>query len=540
MKPSAARRRSIAPGLSTGELSGFGGNAVKRKLLVCALFVGVLSLTGAPALRAQEETMAISLHEALGIALDNNLDLVSAKMDPAISGEQIGVQDGGFDPVFTSAVGASAFKTKPFLGTTTFTVPGRGRGYFWNNSIFQPFKIGGSLDVELRTNRRTGAGTNFGVIDGTSWDSTLDMEFNMPLLRGRGTVATAEALLLARGDLEISREELRRQAEVTLEQVEGAYWDVVAARAAVNVAEERLQRAMDLLELNRKKVEVGTLAPIEITQAEAGVASNEEGVILAEETLGNSEDELRRLLAIPSGDPRWNQTIIPTDAPQFNPLDVDLDAAIEEALAYRPEMANAQQDVDNRTLSERAAKNNAKHGLDFRLQTLPVGNNLNLNDFPPLSAAEGNINDALSETFRFDFYSWNSQLVYAIPIGNQAAKSNYRIATWNRRKAEVGLDNQAQTIRVEVRRAARAVDAGIKRVDAARTNVRLQKEKLDAEEKKFENGMSTSFEVLTFQDDLADAELSQIRAALDYLKAIAGLERVKGTIMSARGFSLDR
>ena len=100
--------------------------------------------------------------------------------------------------------------------------------------------------------------------------------------------------------------------------------------------------------------------------------------------------------------------------------------------------------------------------------------------------------------------------------------------------------NQDQTIRVEVRRAARGVESGVKRVNAARTNSRLQREKLDAEQKKFENGMSTSFEVLTFQNDLGSAELREVQAILDYLKAIVELERSKGTLLESRGLSLAK
>jgi len=102
----------------------------------------------------------------------------------------------------------------------------------------------------------------------------------------------------------------------------------------------------------------------------------------------------------------------------------------------------------------------------------------------------------------------------------------------------ISLQDIEQTVRVEVRRAVRAVESGIKRVEAAQINVELQREKLDAEQKKFQNGMSTSFEVLTFQNDLADAELGEIRARLDYIKAVAALERSKGTMLESRGLTL--
>jgi outer membrane protein TolC len=125
-----------------------------------------------------------------------------------------------------------------------------------------------------------------------------------------------------------------------------------------------------------------------------------------------------------------------------------------------------------------------------------------------------------------------------VPIGNRQAKAEFAKARIARRKAETDLLNQEQTIRVEVRQAARGVESGMKRVEASRANVTLQRAKLDAEQKKFDNGMSTSFEVLTFQKDLADSELRLVRAGLDYAKALAGLERAKGTLLEARGLSI--
>ena len=152
---------------------------------------------------------------------------------------------------------------------------------------------------------------------------------------------------------------------------------------------------------------------------------------------------------------------------------------------------------------------------------------------------EASLSDSLSNIPDLDEYQWTATVTYAIPLKNRAAKANFARARLSREQAEVDLRNQEQTIRVEVRRAARAVESGIKRVEAANVNVLLQEKKLEAEQKKFENGMSTSFEVLTFQNDLADAELGQIRALLDYTKALAALERAKGTLLDARGLQLS-
>lgn len=204
-------------------------------------------------------------------------------------------------------------------------------------------------------------------------------------------------------------------------------------------------------------------------------------------------------------------------------------------------MNTAELTLQNSELNERVAKRNIRHQFDFNVNYAPTGASLDFPGFagpPVIPAQTADLGDSLRNIFDGDVYSWSAALIYRVPIGNRAAKTTYGRARLNREKSDTDLRNQEQTIRVEVRRSARGVESGIERVAAARKNVELQKEKLEAEQKKFENGMSTSFEVLTFQNDLATAELSEVQARLDYIKSLAGLERAKGTLLESRGLSM--
>ena len=493
--------------------------SVLRSLTVVAVLV---AFTTAPfAQQAVPETWDLSLDEAFRTALANNLSLVSARQDPAMAEQDVIVQDAAYDVGLEAKV--SRFESQRAITTDLSTT---------SSSSTDQYSVGASQALKFGANYTAALFSSHDVLAGgfttepDSWTSGVNLNFNMPLLKGFGTESTTEQLVLARSAVEISWDDLEVSAHRLVEQVEGAYWDVLAARAALRIARLSLQRAEDLLGLNRKKVEVGTLAPIEITQAEAGVASQEEGVIVAETTLVDAEDELRRLLAIPESDPRWAASIECTDRPDFEPRDTDLDAAIETALVERPELSTARRTVRDRELSERVAKRRVRHQLDFD------------SNFRPLGIDTGST-DSVSKVADLNDYSWNAGLTYRIPIGNHADKARFARASISREKSQIALDDQEQTIRVEVRRAVRAVESGLKRVDAATVNVGLQQKKLEAEQKKFENGMSTSFEVLTFQNDLADAELAAVRAQLDYVRSVAALERSKGTLLEARGLSLD-
>jgi len=495
-------------------------------LLCAALLFPAAVVSPAWAAEAGLEEVFLTLEDCLRLALENNLDLVSARYDPDLAAQDVIIQGADFDP----NVEATLDRAESAAPTTLLIQAASSDTTTANAAVTQNLKFGADYRFGYGMNRsaQDGPGVNVPL----QFTSGFNVVFNMPLLKGFGTTVTTENFVLARNNYNISKSDLEGTAEQTMETVIGAYWNVVAARAALGVALQTLERAEDLLELNRKKVEVGTLAPIEITQAEAEVARNEELVIIAETDLEDIEDELRRLLAIPPSDPMWNMSIMNATRPTFEEKTIDLDEVIEVALASRSEMLVAEQSLQNRELGERAAQRNVRHQLDLALDYSPRGasqTRFALNPTPPPESimvdGPADVGESVSRIFDGDQFQWTAGLVYRVPIGNKAAKANYTKARINREKSEADLRDQAQTIRVEVRRAVRGVKSGTKRIEAARANVVLQAKKLDAEQKKFENGMSTSFEVLTFQNDLAEAELSEIQARLEYIKSIAALER---------------
>jgi outer membrane protein TolC len=193
---------------------------------------------------------------------------------------------------------------------------------------------------------------------------------------------------------------------------------------------------------------------------------------------------------------------------------------------------------DSQELNERVAKKNTRHQLDLVLTAATTRNNQEsafqyYDQTGTLTGSSSNLYDLKGEPI------WTAAIQYSYPIANRAAKANYATALANREQADLALESTEQNIRVDVRAAARAVESGAKRVAAAKANTELQQKNVDAETKKFENGMSTSFEVLNVQTDLTNAQLAEIQALLDYNKALVDLERAKGTLLEAKGLKLD-
>jgi len=521
------------------------------KALVSLSLVMALSAPAAP-VAAQDETdpnaVRMTLAECLTRAVENNLDLRIAKLDPDAARHQVTFLDAVFDPV----LGAQAGYGESDTSTTTTLNDGvnpvtstdsdnTDSGLDGSLSLAQRLKFGGDYLVGVSASDRSSSGDSFdpntGFFTRSSSDPqnfTVFLTFRMPLLKGFGKEVNTEGVILAKNDVRISDEELKRRAEVTIKTVEDAYWDVAAARAAVGVSKQSLKLAQDLFDLNKKKVEVGTLAPIEITQAEAGVASREEGVIVAENVLRNTEDNLRRLMAVPPEDPLWDKTILPADKPKSEPSAIDLDSAISTALTERAEIKNAKTQLESDQLSSRVAEKGIRHQLDLRVDVNTVR-------FDQLSRTEV-LNVAIPPTIAdVDGKTepdWRVGLVYSYPFRNRAAKAGAAIAKINEERSQIGIESAEQDVRVDVRTAVRAVQSGAQRVQAAHSNTVLQQKTVDAELKKFENGMSTSFEVLRIQTDLSDAQLAEIRAILDYNRALADLERAKGTLLASKGLSM--
>lgn len=512
-----------------------------RKVLVSLATIGALmSPLFAQAEEHPADAVRLGLHEALSRALEQNLDLSIAKKDPEIAYQDVIFRKAAFDPMFDANISHTEQKSEPsqvFVGSES-------KQDQLSGGFSGLLKFGATWGVALESNKLD-SNSSFNTYN-PSYNSGLALNFRMPFLRGFGVEATTADLVISERNLDVSHETLRGQATTTLRTVEDAYWNLRAAREAHRVAEQTLKLSQDLYDLNKKKVEVGTLAPIEITQAEANVASNVELTIRSKEAVGNSEDNLRRLMAIPKDDPMWVHPIVPTEEPVKEARAVVLGDAIAKALEARPEMIEARVALENAQLSEKAAKNAARHQLDLNAGVTPSGNNL-IDILPGPDTIPGTSDDVIqtgrlgesySEIPKFNNYLWTVGLTYSVPIGNRAAKANFAVASISREKSELALQNVEDLIRVDVRTATRAVETGYERVAAARKNVELQTKKLDAEQKKFDNGMSTSFEVFTFQTDLRNAQLSLIQGLLDYNKSLADLERAKGTLLESKGLKL--
>ena len=236
------------------------------------------------------------------------------------------------------------------------------------------------------------------------------------------------------------------------------------------------------------------------------------------------------------------------DKAEFEPKPIDRDEMIRIAMANRPEIKQAKAVLRQRELSWRLAQNGLKPGLDASGAYTANGNNyksetrtVDVGGVPtPIdtTVTVDTLSESAKEVFRDDYWNWQVGLTFSLPIGNRnakAAEARARIA-WEQQKMEI--ENTQRSLTVEVRSSVLSVETAAKAVTAARANVRLQEKKVEAEQKRYDNGMSTSFQVLTYQTDLTTARSQLIAAMSGYQKSLISLEVSTGRLLDTLGIRL--
>lgn len=477
-----------------------------------------------------EASLELSLEEAVAIALERNLDLLVQRYDYRDSELAILGSEGIFDLRLNSSLFAQDRENPTF--STIQASQSESRSV--NLGLAQLFSTGGDLSVSWFNARSE---SDRSLINPT-FSSSLDLQFDQPLLQGFGALPTRRGIRLARLDNDISLEQLEQQASQTILDVENAYWSLIDAREQLVVAREARALAQELHERNEIEVEVGTRAPLELVQSEATIALREEEIILAETTLGDAEDELRRLLNLPPD--AWTVPIEPTTEAEVPPLTIDLDEAIETAMAERPELASQRLRVEQAELDSAYFRNQKLPGLDLQVSYGSAGTvgRGELQTADDVLVFDDSLPDAIDQVVNRDFTSWSAQLVFAYPLQNRAARANSASADVALERTEVQLAALEQDILAEVRSAVRQVSSAAQQIESARVSRRLQERNLEAEQKRYENGMSTSFQVTEIQEDLTQARSREVSALTSYRTALASYYRAVGRLLEESGVSV--
>ena len=492
----------------------------------------------------------LTLDDAVQRALERNLDIAVQRINPLVQDMQVATANAAFLPFASSGFGVNQ-RTSP--NRTLFDGGGlRGSNIIneqgnYDLGVNQRMKWGGGqYDVTWNSSRfeTTSIFTTFNP----SFGANMTLNYTQPLLRGFRTDPQRTQLVVQRINRDISDIDLEETIVNTLANVRSAYWELVYARAAVDVQQQALELAEQLVRDNRARVEIGTLAPIDVVQAQSEAALRRQLLAQAVQTLRTNELLLKQLIVDGTSDELWDAEINPTDQPQIDAPPIDLDAAIRGALERRTDISRVRQQIDINDAQVDNLRNSTLPALDvvgsYQLtgqggpRLVPSGSS-----FEALFGGAGGIipggyGDALDNIVDADYPFWSVQLQMTYPLGQSADKAAYERARLQRQQNTAQLRRTELQVASEVTNAAIQIEAIQERIEAAIAARELAEEQLRAEESKFEVGLSTNFLVLQMQRELAFAQDVELRAIFDYQRALIEFDRTQRTSLGAAGITV--
>jgi outer membrane protein TolC len=466
--------------------------------------------------------LELTLKEAVLLALVNNIDIKVERLQPLIAETEVTAEESVFDPTVDAdashALSRQQSDVAPFL---TGAIDLFGRTNDIGTGVVKKFSTGATADVRFDTEQLD---TNSLIVRfDPSWTNNLVASLTQPLLKDFGREFNLGRIMIAKNNKNISDIQFKQQVIDTVSQVEETYWDLVRAIEFLEVVKQAVKQAQELLEINKAKVEVGQLAPVDIIEAEAAVAAREVEIIVAEDDIEDIQDRLRNLLDL-SGETPWHvEEILPEDLPTDAQLRFSLKKEVETALENRPDYLQAKTDLENRLIGVKLAKNQVRPRVDL---VASAG----------LNGLGGTFNDSLGE-MDGDFYDLFVGLRFEYPLGNRAAKSQLIRRELEKREIELEITDLEKIIGLQVREGIRQVETDYKRIRTTRVSRRLAEEKLEGAQAKFEVGISTTKDVLDFQIDLAFARNAELEALIDYNKSLVRLYRLLGTTLEEKGIT---
>jgi outer membrane protein len=512
----------------------------------------------------------LSLQDAIALALENNLDIAIQRYGPLQAESDLQrAKAGGFlrgssggpaipslDPVVqaqTSYAHTTAPQTSSFLtGASTLV----SRAKTANSSISQNWLTGttGTLTFDNSSLAQNSLTSNFNPYT----SSSLDLLITQHLLQGFGRALNSREIRVARNNVEASRLTFEMQVINTIAAVSTLYWDLVSFNEQVKVAQSALAAARKLYEDNRKQVEAGYLAPIAVVQAQAEVANRQQDLTIAETNVQQQETVLKNALskngtASPS---LSDSRIVTTDHIQVPAIEAiqPLQDLIALALENRPDLKSSRINLDSARIRLAGSRNAllptvdafaeaTNHGLAGQVNSIAASPGVSGNSFYQTGAPDpffiGGYGTALAQLFRRNFPDYRVGLSVTIPLRNRAAQADYVRDHLDYDQSEMQLQKQVNQIRVDVQNGVIALRQSHARYQAAVQSRIFEEQTLDAEEKKYQAGVSTVYNVIQIQRDLANARGNEVAAESSYVRARTNLDTILGTTLQVNHVSID-
>ena len=478
-------------------------------------------------------TVNLTEQEAVSRAQERNLTIISERITPQTWDYSMSATRAVYLPSLTSQVG-SVNQTDLNTNSLSGGIKTTSNTQSWSAGLTKNmWRGGGNYSVQWTNNRNETSSTNSTC--NPCFSAGLQALFSQPILQNRKIDNTRATILTNEINQDIAEINLSGQVVTILAQVRNAYWELVYARQAVEAAQRSLELASKLVFDNRQRVEIGTMAPIDIVQAQAEEASRRQQLVTAQATQRNNELALKRLIVRGTDDEIWRATIVPVDRPIVTAQPLDLETAVTNALSNRTDLAVNRKNLDASEITIKSLTNQTLPSLNAIGQLNLAGRAgvgvARLNPTTGLleSPPAGGYFDSLRNIGTFEAPTWNFRLQLNYPLGTSSAKANVSRQRLLKQQQEATVKATELQIATEVTAAALAVRNSFEAMQAAQVSRELSEQRSNAAQAKFDQGMATNYEVVQAQRDLNDARNSELRQQLNYQRALVDFQRVQIT-----------
>ncbi len=557
-------------------------------------------LTNSPRLEQliHDGKMPLSLQDAIALALENSMDIVVQRYTPWMAdasllkaraggygygtpgsiavGSTANLPELYYDPVLTQTLlfaDATTPIANPFIsglgasGSTSTAQPLFSHTAEYNTSYTQNFVTGSSLSVSWDNTRASSTADNF---FNPYVSSSVNIGFQQQLLAGAGRFVNRRNIIIAENNRKIADLQFAQQAITTITSTITAYWELVYARENVKVEQQAVTVSQKLYNDNKKQLEIGTMAPLDVTRAESELATDRQNLIVAQTTQLQDELTLKNYIAKdPTASNLLDVEIVPTDKPE-SPATVETSSfadAVKEAFQKRPDLQEQYFNLKNAQLDVKFTRNallpTATLGVQYSSNglagnsfisgpatTVPGAPIVDANGVPipgyflPETVApttgvtKQGFGTAQSQIFHNNFPVYSGQLTLSLPIRNRANQADSIHAQLVERQFEAEVQQTKNTALLDVRNTTIAVEQGRAQVDAATKARELQQQTFDAEQKKYQLGASTVYNVILTQRDLITAQGTELRALANLAEAKANYERALGRTLEVNNVTI--
>jgi outer membrane protein TolC len=493
----------------------------------------------------QTGTVPISLQQVIDMMLDHNLDIRTNRFSPRSSALQTLVFYRALQPSlrFNGSVSRdSSRSTSQINGADSLST----LRHQFSVNFSQQLPWGTSVAIDATMNRQSS--NSITNTFNPSYQGSVRYTLGQHLLRDRGRFVNTRQIIVGQNNERLSEIQFETQIVNLIVQAQKTYWDLVFAAEDLKVKQRSLELAQQTLTDNQARVEIGTLAPIEIKQTESEVANRRQQLIQSTGSVVTNEDQIKKLVSSETDPSLFLVRLSTQDAPR-RPATVDipsLEEAVRVAMENRPELRQAAIELRNREIDVDYSRNQKLPILDVTATFTQngTGGTRTIRDSSfggsVIDIIPGGVWSAFGQLFSYDYRGYSLGFSFTIPLSNKAAKADYDRAVNERQLTESRLNVTRQQIALEVRNALTQIEQARASIDTARVARELAEERVSAEQTKFNLGTSTLRFVLEEQRNVAQAETTELQSLVTFNKALVDLDKSMGLTLMKNNIQVDK